>query len=71
MMLNKSLKSCKKMISADIKIDVIQPKKKKDWYLNLTTFHICPCSKLELQCQTGMYFSSSLGWYSIQLDTVC
>ena len=27
-------------------------------------------SKLEIQCETGMHFSFSFGWYFIQLDIV-
>ena len=28
-------------------------------------------SKLEIQCQKGLYFSFDFGWYSIHIDIVC
>ena len=36
----------------------------------LINFHKSTFLKLEIQCKTGMYFSSNSGWCSIQLDIV-
>ena len=51
-MLNEVLKSCKKMISADIKTDAKQEIKE----LVAVTFCRSTFSKLEIQCKTGLYF---------------
>ena len=65
-MLNEVLKTCKKMISTDIKTDAKQEIKE----LVAVSFHRSAYSKLEIQCKTSLYFQFNLGLYSIQLDIV-
>ena len=49
-MLNEVLKSCKQMISTEMKTDA------KKEIKELVTFHTSAFSKLEIKCKTGLYF---------------
>ena len=53
-MLDEVLKSCKKVISADIKTDVKQ--EIKELVAVSIRFNRSTFSKLEIQCKTGLYF---------------